>query len=466
MITPHCKQTDSQPYTDDDARKDLKKLVSYASVSDNPDQEQQKALKNLSGYLCELFGKTGPEKIGVLDVPSANPVVYGTWKAAVDPAPTVLLYAHYDVVRADEKWDEPDNPGADPFTLYEHKGRLYGRGAADDKSGIIMHLSTLRALKGHLPVNVILVMEGEEEIGTGSLDRYIQAHPEQFQADVIVIADTGNAVEGTPTLTTSLRGLVAADVTVSTLDHAVHSGMFGGPAPDAFMVLSRMISSLVDWRGDVAVAGLTRTSDAQWPHSSPEEEATFRDQAGVRGGVQLVGSGSITQRVAGSPSINVVGLDGMPGTANSVNQLHPSATARISVRIAPDQSPDDAYQALRTHLLNAAPLGVVPTIKQSSAGDGYHIRAGGGRFFETACKAAQDAYPDAKECIRSGLGGTIPMINIIAGVQSRADTTVVMWGCEEPTCRIHGPVESVSYRELECMTRAEINLLKYVGAKP
>jgi acetylornithine deacetylase/succinyl-diaminopimelate desuccinylase-like protein len=468
MSTKETATAAPSDWVDPNAQADLKQLVAFPTVSDNPDAKQRQAVADLLEMVMTLFKATGPATLEVRrisDDSSSNPILYGTWKAATPKAPTVLLYGHYDVVRADEDWLEPDGKSRSPFEPFEWKGRLYGRGSADDKSGIIMHLSTLRALQGRLPVNVTLVLEGEEEIG-GHLDGHIQNNPDLFQADVIVIADTGNVAEGKPTLTTSLRGLVSADVTVSTLDHAEHSGMFGGPALDAFMVLTRMINSLVDWRGDVAVAGLNRYTDGQWAPSSPDEEALFRSQAGVLNGVQLAESGSITQRIAGSPSVVVVGLDGIPSTANSVNQLHPSVTARISVRIAPDQDPNQAYQALRTHLINAAPFGVTPTINPGSSGDGYHIRGNGGRFFDTACRAAKDAYPDAQTCVRSGLGGTIPMINVIAGVQRRADATVVMWGCEEPVCRIHGTVESVSYKELECMTRAEVNLLNYVAAVP
>lgn len=461
-------------WTDPQAWEDLKTLVSLPTVSDNPSPEQKTALAKAPELLASMFRSAGMGDARVLPLPSEegsapnpNPLVYGTLE--VSPSlPTVLLYGHYDVVPAKGTWDIPEQPpvAVDVFTPYESDGRLYGRGSADDKSGIVMHLSVLRAFGGKPPVNLILVLEGEEEIGTGSLDGFIEANPDLFQADVIVIADTGNASLGTPSLTTSLRGLVACDVTVNTLDHAEHSGMFGGPALDAFMVLVRMLNTLVDWRGDVAVAGLTRYSSGQWPRSSPQEEATFRDQAGVLANVQLSGSGGITQRVAGSPSICVVGLDGIPAVADSVNQLHPSATARISVRLAPDQDPEAAYHALRTHLLNAAPFGVEPVVSPiRSSGDGYHISGKGGRFFETAKKAVQDAYPGASGCLETGLGGTIPMINVIAGVQDPSrDSTVVMWGCEEPKCRIHGGPESVSRDEFDAMIRAEINLLNYVAA--
>jgi len=454
------------------AWKDVATLVTRQTVSDNPSKQQKEDLEAITDDLVKLFGTAGVNNIEKLKLndKGSNLLIYGTAPAAGDnPAslPTVLLYAHYDVVPAEGTWDEPGHPGVSPFTPVEvddkDDKRMYGRGAADDKSGIVMHLAALRTLKDRLPVNVILVIEGEEETGTGTLDDFIKDYPERFQADVIVIADTGNTALGTPTLTTSLRGLVACEVRVDTLDHAEHSGMFGGPAPDAFMVLVRILNTLLDEHGDVAVAGLKRYTDESWPPSTPKDEKDFRDSAGVLDGVQLTGTGSLTQRLAGSPSICVVGLDGLPAVPSSINQLHPSATARISVRLAPDQSPTEAYEALKAHLLKVAPFGVVPTISGIvSSGNGYHIRGDGGRYFATAQKAISDAYKGL-DCVTSGLGGTIPMINVIADVQT-TPATVVMWGCEEPRCRIHGTLESLSQKEFNAMIDAEINLLTYVAS--
>lgn len=474
MTTRTSTGTTASPstWTDPTAREDLKNLVRLASVSEHPDETQQAALAATRRYLIDAFTAVGMPDVREVsirqpeDTAEPNMLVHGTW--TVDPAaPTVLLYGHYDVVRADDApWHGPGGD-MDPFEPREFDGRLYGRGAADDKSGLVMHLSALRAFRSlgrRPPVNLILAVEGEEEIGTGSLDRYVEANPGLFQADVIVVADTGNVALGRPTLTTSLRGLAAADVTVSTLDHAVHSGMFGGPAPDAFMVLVRILDSLTDWRGDCAVAGLTRYTPATggWPASGPEEERTFREQCGVLDGVRLTGSGSITQRVAGAPAINVVGLDGLAGTAQSVTRLHHTVTARISVRIAPDQDPDEAYEALRTHLLAVAPYGVTPQVENPFApANGFHLPGEGGTYLAAASRAAGDAY--GLDCVQSGLGGSIPTINVIAGVQEKPGATVVMWGCEEPLCRIHSAPESVSYEELTLMTRAEVNLLNYVA---
>ncbi len=463
--------TGSTPSTWADPRAvtDLRALVARASVSAAPDSAQQAELVAIRADLMSAFGAAGlPLQEVALppgpDGQAANPILYGRLGDPADGRPVVLLYAHYDVVRADDApWQEPSG-AQDPFAPVESDGRLYGRGAADDKSGIVMHLSTLRAFGGRPPVNVVVLLEGEEEIGTGSLDAHIEAHPDLFQAQVIVIADTGNAAEGTPTVTTSLRGLISADVTVSTLQVPVHSGMFGGPAPDAFLALVRILDTLTDWRGEPSVRGLGRYTGPDWPPSSTQEEELFRTQAGVLDQVRLTGSGSITQRLAGTPSINVVGLDGVPSVAHSVNRLQSQVTARISVRIAPAQDPEEAFQALRTHVLAAAPYGITPDVVRVDSGPGFHLSGDGGRYFPLALRAVGDAYPEwTRGAVQSGLGGTIPMINKLASVQHDPEATVVMWGCEEPRCRIHSSPESVSLSELTRMTRAEVNLLQYLA---
>jgi acetylornithine deacetylase/succinyl-diaminopimelate desuccinylase-like protein len=258
---------------------------------------------------------------------------------------------------------------------------------------------------------------------------------------------------------------ISADVTVATLQQDVHSGMFGGPAPDAFMALVRMLDTLTDHRGTCAVAGLNAMHNPDWPGSSPEEEQVFRDQAGVLSGVGLTGAGSITQRVAGSPSINVVGLDGVPGTNQAVNRLQHQVTARISVRIAPDQAPEEAYPALRTHLRAMAPYGIVPTVQPAGLNPGYVVPEGDGPWYGSAAQAIADAYGvTSDKVVQAGLGGTIPTVGVIAQAQHKP-VTMILWGTEEPTCRIHSQPESVSYDELDRMIRAEVNLLANVGAR-
>ena len=303
----------------------------------------------------------------MMDVPRAPQAVFGE-RPAQPGAPTVLLYAHYDVQPAgpEEAWTSK------PFEPTERDGRLYGRGAADDKSGIVMHAGALLALGDDCPVGVKVLIEGQEEAGDGGIEEFVKANAELLKADVIVISDVGNYALGVPTLTTSLRGMAACDVEVETLEGAVHSGMFGGPAPDSLIALCRMIATLHDDEGDVAVKGLaTMEYDG-----ADYDEAAYRTDAGVLPGVGLIGSGSIGQRLYGKPSINVIGIDA-PRVDGAANALIPKARARVSVRLAPGQEPADAQQAVKEHLEAAAPWNV--RVKVTPGHDGRGLPRQDGR---------------------------------------------------------------------------------------
>jgi cysteinylglycine-S-conjugate dipeptidase len=217
-----------------------------------------------------------------------HPAVIGR-RAAPAGAPTVLLYAHHDVQPA----GDPALWASDPFEPQERDGRLYGRGAADDKAGVMAHVAALRAWGDALPVGVVVFVEGEEEFGSFSLDELLQTHQETLRADVIVIADSGNWDIGQPALTTSLRGLVNLFAEVRVLKSAVHSGMFGGPVPDALTVLARLIATLHDERGEIAVDGLVGREGASVDY--PQER--FRHEAGLIDGVELIGHGTVTDRI-------------------------------------------------------------------------------------------------------------------------------------------------------------------------
>src|SRR2546422_6135977 len=256
-------------------------------------------------------------------VPDA-PLVYADHPCAGAPTdtPTVLLYAHYDV--------QPAGDWADAFNPRQVNRRLFGRGAADDKSGIMMHLGAIRAFAGRPPVHLKIVIEGEEETGTGTLEAFVSdpANHALFRADVIVVADVGNWAMGVPTLTTMLRGLAAVDVTVRTLKAPVHSGVYGGPAPDAFMALVRIMAALHDAEGNVAVPGLL---SAPWTGAKMTEDQ-YRDDAGIVPGVDLIGTGSVCQRLYTTPALSVVGLDGLPSLGAATKALRDWVTARISLR--------------------------------------------------------------------------------------------------------------------------------------
>jgi len=284
-------------------------------------------LLRVEGLAVEIVREGGqPAVIGHLDGPEG--------------APTVMLYAHHDVQPpgAESEWDSP------PFEPTEREGRVYARGIADDKAGVMAHIAALRAHSGGLPVSVTVFVEGEEEIGSDSLGAILEQHGEKLRADAIVLADSANWAVGEPALTTTLRGVVRIVLTVRTLDHGIHSGMFGGVVPDAITALVRMIASLHDAEGNVTVAGLKSGVASDLDYS----EQRLREESGLLDGVELIGSGSILTRMWTKPSITTIGIDA-PSVATSSNTLVPQAAAKISMRIAPDEDPREAFQLLADH---------------------------------------------------------------------------------------------------------------------
>lgn len=376
------------------------------------------------------------------------PLVYA--EQPCDGAPTVLLYAHYDV--------QPAGPWEAAFRPRVVDGRLYGRGAADNKSGIAMHLGAIRALGGSPPVHLKVVIEGEEETGKGTLEAFAEdpANRDLFQADVIVVADVGNWAVGVPTLTTSLRGMLAVDVTIRTLRAPVHSGMYGGGAPDAFMALARMLAALHDEAGDVAVPGLARLP---WDGVAMPE-AQYRADAGVLAEVALMGTGSLAERLYARPAINVVGLDGVPAMAAATNALRDAVTARLSLRVVPGEDLHRAFALLAARLETLRPWGVELTITEAGGGEGYAADPSRPAYAHAEA-ALQAAYP-GKQVQYAGQGASIPLVNRLAAINPAA--SIILWGAEDPAANIHGPAESVDLAELEAMTLAEAELLARLPA--
>ncbi|GAA2887021.1 dipeptidase [Actinoplanes cyaneus] len=378
-----------------------------------------------------------------------QPAVIGR-KPAPPGAPTVLLYAHHDVQPAGDPalWD------GDPFEPVERDGRLYGRGAADDKAGVMAHVAALRAFGDQLPVGVVVFVEGEEEYGSDSLDAIIQAHLEELRSDVIVIADSGNWDIGRPALTTSLRGLVNLFVEVKVLKSAVHSGMFGGPVPDALMALARLLSTLHDDDGEVAVDGLVGREGASVDY--PEDR--FRVEAGMLDGVSLIGGGTITDRIWTKPSISVLGIDA-PRTLEAANALQATGKAKISVRVAPGDDPKSVFAAVRSHLEKHVPWGAHVEVTLESDGNPSVIDATGPGF-EAARAAFRSAW-DGAEPVDMGVGGSIPFIATFQELFPSA--TILVTGVEDPHSAAHGPNESLHLGEFERVCVAEALLLKNVA---
>lgn len=411
-------------------------------------------LERSAQAVAELMRGVGLD-VQVSRIGDGHPAVIGR-RPAPAGAPTVLLYAHHDVQPVGDlsKWE------SEPFEPTERDGRLYGRGAADDKAGVMAHIAALRAFgcgtdDDRLPLGVVVFVEGEEEFGSDSLPGLLAKHKEELAADVIVIADSGNWDIGVPALTTSLRGIVNSFVDVQVLESAVHSGMFGGVVPDALTVLCRLLATLHDEHGDVAVQGLVSGQAA--PLDYPVDR--FRAEAGVLDGVELVGTGRIVDRMWTKPSLSVLGIDA-PRTAEAPNALVPAARAKLSMRLAPGDDPKSAYQALIAHLEKHVPWGAKISFEFEHDGNACVIDATG-KYFDAARSAFATAW-DGTEPVEIGVGGSIPFIATFQ--EMFPDASILVTGVEDPHAKAHGPNESLHLGEFARVCLAEALLLHNVAA--
>jgi acetylornithine deacetylase/succinyl-diaminopimelate desuccinylase-like protein len=426
------------------ARTDLNALIKIPSVSADPGAAGE--VRRSATATAELFRTTGSPAVEILDgVAGGRPAVMATYPAPPG-RPTVLLYAHHDVQPTGDpaEWTSP------PFEPTVRDGRLYGRGSADDKAGIAAHLTALRAHGGRPPVGVTVFVEGEEEIGSPTLDAFLTRYGDRLAADVIVLADSANYDVGTPALTTSLRGLVDCVVEVRALEHALHSGMYGGPTPDALTTLCRLLATLHDERGDVAVAGLVTAPPPEVDY--PAE--LFRQAASMLDGVQLIGTGGITERLWSKPAVTVLAIDATR-VADASNTLSAAARAKVSLRIAPGDDPRRALRALAEHLRAHAPWGVHVTVTDGETGRPYAVDTHGPMF-----DAARHAYADAygTKMVEIGIGGSIPFIAAFADAYPNAAILVTSAGAD-PGCRAHGADESLHLGDFERACLAETLLL-------
>jgi cysteinylglycine-S-conjugate dipeptidase len=401
----------------------------------------------------DILNEAGVTDARLLELDGGHPAVFGEVPGP-EGAPTVLLYAHHDVQPEGplEEWDTP------PFEPVVRDGRMYGRGAADDKSGIVVHAAAIRALlaDGLPPVSIKVVVEGEEECSTEHLPELVQGNADLLRADVAVIADGGNYRTGVPTLNSSIRGVTDIVVQVRVLPRAQHSGSYGGPIPDAITALARIIASLHHDDGSVAIEGLQRFG---WTGMQiPEDE--FREESGVLDQVELIGSGTLSDRLLTGPAVAVLGFDA-PAIAGSSNQIVPFARARVSLRIAPGDDPIAARQALVDHLSAHAPWGVEVTFEGTSG-----FEAGHGHLVDTtspASRAAMDALAQAygREAIEMGSGGSIPLVPMLT--QTFPGIEILIWGAMDERSFIHSVNESVDLSEVERITLAEALFLRNLG---
>jgi cysteinylglycine-S-conjugate dipeptidase len=432
-------------------RRDLEALVRIESVSADPARAGE--VQRSAEAVRDLFAAEGFDT-QITTADGGRPAVIAHKKAAREGAKTVLLYAHHDVQPENDHADW-DSPPFEPTERDSANGtRLYGRGAADDKAGVVAHLGALRVHGDDLPVNVVMFIEGEEEVGSDSLPALLKQHLDELRADVIVIADSGNWDIGVPALTTSLRGLVRLDVEVRTLTHAVHSGMWGGLVPDALMTLSRLIASCHDDEGNVAVQGLYAgpAADVDYP------EERLRAESGAVSSVGWIGSGSTVERLWTKPALSVIGLDA-PKSAGSSNTLVPAAKARLSLRIAPGDTVASARDALIRHLEQHVPWGAELTVTPVDVGEATRIDATGPAY--DAARAAFAEAWDGTEPIDMGVGGSIPFIAEF--LDAFPEASVLVTGVEDPDTRAHGANEGLHLAEFERVVEAEARLLAKLG---
>ncbi|WLP92573.1 dipeptidase [Gordonia sp. NB41Y] len=427
------------------ARTDLTEMVSFRSVHDAAQSPPEECDKMVD-WLQESFSAIGFDDVAAHTTSDGSKAVVGHL-AGPDDAPTVLLYFHHDVQPplGDDQWDSP------VWTLTERDGRWYGRGAADCKGNIAMHLAALRALGGERGVNITIVGEGSEEQGTGGLEDFVPKHADLLAADAILVCDSGNFAVGRPALTTSLRGIANVVVTVETLSSAMHSGMFGGAAPDALAALVAMLATLRDEHGNTTIAGLD--ASAHWDGVEYPVDA-FRTDATVLDGVDLLGSGSVADMVWARPAATVLGID-CPPVVGSSAAIQPRARARINLRVPPGMDAQVAQQALIHHLQRAAPWHVRVTIDREADGAPF-IGATAGVGYDTMVDAMRRAY--GTEVLLMGQGGSIPLCNVFA--ETFPDAEIMLLGVEEPQCLIHAPNESVDPSEIEHMALVEALFLQ------
>lgn len=378
---------------------------------------------------------------------------------AVRPArngkPTVMLYAHHDVQPQgdDALWETP------PFEPTLRGDRLYGRGASDDKAGVMTHIASLRAVHAQfgddLDLGVVLFVEGEEEFGSRSFRTFLREQKEHLAADVIVVADSDNWSTEVPSITVSLRGNVTFKLTLTTLEHASHSGMFGGAAPDAMIPMVRLLASLHDADGSVAVEGLS-SYEADVPERTEDELAV---DAALVPGVRPIGTGAVLSRMWFQPSITVTGMD-VPSVANASNTLLPTVSARVSVRVAPGQDARQASAAVERHLREHVPFGARMEITEPDSGDGFLVDTAGWAVQE-ARTAMREGW--GAEAVEQGIGGSIPFVSDLA--EEFPDAQILVTGVEDPDTRAHSPNESQHLGVLHRAIASETILLARLATR-
>jgi cysteinylglycine-S-conjugate dipeptidase len=411
----------------------LATLIRMKSVS--ADGYDPQDVREAGETIVAMLDNAGFDNARLLESANGHPAVFAE-KPGPEGAPKVLLYAHYDVQPPGpiDEWE------TGPFDPVERDGRLYGRGASDDKAGIVMHLGAIAAHGDDLPVGVQLFLEGEEEAGSIGLPEILDKYSDLLDPDVIVIGDGGNWEVGTPAFISSLRGIVAVKLELRTLASAVHSGQYGGVVPDALMALSRLLATLHDDQGRVTVKGIV---SEEIDESLDFSEELARSQTGAIDGLELIGEGSIPSRIWTRPAVSVLAIDA-PSTAEAINQLVPVARAKVSMRIPPGQDTKAALEALKTHLEANVPWGAQLSFLHEEWGDATVL--GSDNF---AVEVWRQAFREGfgTEAVEMGAGGSIPFIATFA--ELFPDAPILVVGAADPTSAFHAPNESQDLGDLE-----------------
>ena len=421
---------------------DLGDLVAIESVS--ADRARAREVERSALAIVGFLVDAGCPDARVVRANEGAPAVIARFPAPAG-MPTVCLYAHHDV----QPEGDPAGWATPPFMATEVNGRLYGRGVSDDKGGFAVHLAALRAFGGKPPVGVTLFIEGEEEVGSTDLAQLLEENRDDLAADVFVIADSDNWAVGQPAFTTSLRGLASCTVEVRTLDHGVHSGEYGGVVPDALTALCRLLATLHDDQGNVAIAGLA-TAPAPAMEYPPER---LREESGLFDGVDWIGSGSFVERMWCKPAVSVIALDATPVDKAS-NTLIPVARAKISARIAPGDDAAKALAAVITHLNDHAPWGARVTVTEGETAEGSLID-----FTGPYADAARAAFTEAwgREPVLIGQGGSIPMVADFG--KAFPEATILITAVGDPDSRAHGANESLHLADFAAACLAETLML-------
>lgn len=432
------------------ARTELAELVAIRSVAGADSGLADECLR-AGEWVASAFRAEGFADAHLVPTADGSAAVVGTRPCADPDAPTVLLHAHYDVQPPSDEdaWRTP------PFTLTEVGGRWYGRGAADGKGNILMHLTALRALGEEVPVHLKLVVEGSAEQGTGGLEAFVPEDADLLRADAVLVCDTGDAAVGKPALTVSLPSMVNAVLTVEALERDLHPGTFGGAAPDALAALVAMLASVRDERGTTTVRDLP---DDQVSSGAPYPPERLRSDAAPVRGVDLVGDGTIADMLWARRALTVLGIDGppVPGAAAAIV---PRARARLNLRIPPGVTPLQAQRALVAHLHEVAPWRVRIEIETEAVGEPFRARTDGPAH-RAMLEAMREAYGRTPE--RLGRGGAIPLCTVLADTYPDAEFLLV--GVEGPRSHVHAPDESVHPGELRDMALVEALFLRGYGA--